>query len=140
MASQFRVGIRVTGDPYNRKDIDRFFRQICMSIYRDVILGTPVDTGRARNNWDLSMSTPSSSYDPNAGEAGAKRGTMSGRSGIKFTSADAKLKLNEKRLTTVHITNNTPYIEALEEGHSPQNKGFADRAMRRAEALAGLMI
>jgi len=139
MASQFKVRVRVTGDPYNRKDIDRFFRQICMSIYRDVILGTPVDTGRAKNNWDLSMSTPSSSYDPNAGEVGSKRGVMSGRSGIKFTSAGSKLEMNENRLTTVHITNNVPYIEDLEQGTSPQNKGFVERAMRRAEALAGLM-
>ena len=139
MASQFRAKIRVTGDPYQRKDIDRFFRQICMSIFRDVIIGTPVDTGRARNNWELSMNTPSQSYDPDAGEPGAQRGSMSGRSGIKFRTADTKLKANENRLTTVHITNNTPYIEALEEGHSPQNKKFADRAMRRAEALAGLM-
>ena len=139
MASQFKVRIRVTGDPYNRKDIDRFFRQICMSIYRDVIQGTPVDTGRAKNNWDLSMNTPSSSYDSNAGESGATRGTMSGRAGIKYNTADAKLKLNEKRLTTVHITNNVPYIEALEQGHSPQNKLFAELAMRKAQALAGLM-
>jgi len=139
MASQFKARIRVTGDPYNRKDIDRFFRQICMSIYRDVIIGTPVDTGRARNNWDLSMNTASSSYDPNAGEGKSASRGMSGRSGIKFTSANAKLKVNEARLTTVHITNNTPYIEALEQGHSPQNKFFADLAMRRAQALAGLM-
>jgi hypothetical protein len=139
MASQFKVGIRVTGDPYNRRDIDRFFRQICFSIYRDVILGTPVDTGRAKNNWQLSMNTPSASYDPNAGETGATYGGMSGRAGANLNLADAKLKVNEKFLTTVHITNNVPYIEALERGHSKQNSFFADRAMRRAQALAGLM-
>lgn len=139
MASQFKVRMRVTGDPYNRKDIDRFFRQICMSIYRDVIQGTPVDTGRAKNNWDLSMNTPSSSYDPNAGESGTKQGTLGGRSGIKYNTADAKLKLNEKRLTTVHITNNVHYIEDLEQGSSPKGRFFAELAMRRAQALAGLM-
>ena len=137
MASQFRARIRVTGDPYQRKDIDRFFRQICMSIFKDVIIGTPVDTGRAKNNWQLSMNTPSQSYDENA--KGGSFGGVTGQSAMNLNLADVKLKANEKFLTTVHITNNTPYIEALERGHSKQNSFFADRAMRRAEALAGLM-
>ena len=33
----------------------------------------------------------------------------------------------------VHITNNVPYIEALNEGHSPQEAaGFVQRAIARA--------
>ncbi len=66
-----------------------------------VIIGTPVDTGRARANWQPSVNTPAT------GEAN--------------TSADVSAEFSNSDINDVlYLANNLPYIEPLEQGHSKQ--------------------
>lgn len=84
-------------------------REIIIEIGRSVIIMSPVDTGRFRNNWKFSVSTPDLSVtgdvDPSGEEAIAK--ITDGV--IEFQSGQ-----------TAFITNNLPYAIPLEYGHSGQ--------------------
>ena len=97
----------------DRKDLDKAFRSICLGIYKDVILGTPVDTGRARGNWQIAIGVP-----PREEIARKERG------GATNQMNEAKSKINRP------VEGN---IMELEEGSSPQSKGFIARALKRAE-------
>lgn len=73
----------------------------------NIIQGTPVDTGRARNNWFLSVGAPSNSI------------TTSKSKGLATIRSLRKMPLrviNRK----IYLTNNLPYIQALEFGSSKQ--------------------
>ena len=116
----------------NRKDIDQWFRKITLSLYRDVIIGTPVDTGRARANWQLAIgSAPASVL--NKTDKGRPK-SDSGASGSEVRKANQKMGVR-KAGRAVFIANNLGYIGKLEEGHSKQSSGWVENAMRRAEAL-----
>lgn len=87
--------------------------------------GTPVDTGWARANWIPSVGQ--SSRDPvgmpgNAGAAASAQQSGSAQV-LSYTQGDGK----------VFITNNVPYIGALNDGHSKQQpRGFVQRAINKA--------
>ena len=66
-------------------------------------MATPIDTGRARNSWNLSA-TKNSFKDAKTGVA-----TMS-------TLPPA----SDKKIETLYLTNGTPYIENLNQGSSRQ--------------------
>lgn len=79
-----------------------------------VTVGTPVDTGRARSNWQASIDVPASgtvgSLDRSGGGAIAQA-----RSVIKrFRSGTNR---------SIHITNNLHYIRQLDAGSSAQAPG-----------------
>lgn len=100
-------------EAFERKATGRirlFRRAIVMKVSARVILRTPVDTGRARANWQVSMGAPAGGVV----EAVDKTGT------------DTLQKIKEFSVAIDHddqplfITNNQPYIEKLEEGSSDQ--------------------
>ena len=125
-----QMTIKMEGD-VNRKDIDKWFRLITLGLYRDVIIGTPVDTGRARANWQLAIWTAPSSVLSKTDKGRSK--SDSGASGSEVRKANQKMGVR-KAGRSVFIANNLGYIGALEEGHSKQNSGWVENAMRRAEA------
>lgn len=81
----------------------RTFRGTALSMFSKIVSRTPVDTGRARSNWQSSLNTPSLGIDP-TGE------------GYSATVASAKLG------DSIFFINNLPYIRVLEDGsrtHKP---------------------
>ena len=78
----------------------------------NIISETPADTGRARNNWFLSVGVPSNSI---------KKTGSKGLGSIRTLSSMPKKVLNNK----IYLTNNLPYIGLLEYGGypSPVKKG-----------------
>ena len=126
-----QMTIKMEGD-VNRKDIDQWFRKITLSLYRDVIIGTPVDTGRARANWQLAIGTAPASVLNKTDKGRAK--SSSGASASEVRKANQKMGVR-KAGRSVFIANNLGYIGKLEEGHSKQSSGWVENAMRRAEAL-----
>ncbi|WP_178124490.1 HK97 gp10 family phage protein [Spartinivicinus ruber] len=85
--------------------VERIIRAIKLELFSGVILDTPVDTGRARGNWQTSTGYPKTSTVERFG---------------------ANASLNEMRNNlggldgTTYLTNNLPYIERLEFGYSRQ--------------------
>ena len=87
------------------------YAEVAMDVLRGVVLNTPVDTGRARGNWQVTTNTPAT------GQTQVK--TKNGARAIQ----DGTSKINSANVadgTTIWITNNVPYIERLEDGWSAQ--------------------
>lgn len=87
-------------------------RVIALAMLNEIVLRSPVDTGRFRGNNIVSVGAPvyasSESFDPSGSET-IQRG-LSAMSGLE-------------PYTQVYIQNNLPYATALEDGHSKQAPG-----------------
>jgi hypothetical protein len=108
----------------------KFWRRVSLGILKDVIQGTPVDTGLAKGNWQTTGGEPASgvveTLDKNGSESIAK-----GQSVIMKTDPVRQV---------LWITNNLPYIEALEDGHSGQARnGWVELALLKVKRRAGLI-
>lgn len=100
---------------------------------RELVLSTPVDTGRARSNWLLSLGGPSTSEI----EAYAQgKGGSSGAANANAAMAQAQAAVRGRRPEQdVYISNNVPYIGRLNDGWSAQAPaGFVQAAVQRAAA------
>jgi|10_taG_2_1085330.scaffolds.fasta_scaffold78020_2 hypothetical protein len=117
-----QMSIKMKGK-VDRKDLDRVFRSVTLGIYKDVIMGTPVDTGRARGNWQLAIGSA---------PTGEVLRLEKGKGSNQRRQAESKTK-RPLAGRSVFIANNLGYIGELEEGASKQSKGFVQNALNRAE-------
>lgn len=92
--------------------IDETVRAVTIELFSGVIEQTPVDTGRARGNWQCTTESPAT------GET--DRLDPSGRDAMAEVSANAAGVGG-----VTYLTNNLPYILPLEEGHSTQSPPYA---------------
>lgn len=101
-------------------------KYVCFTLFKDIVLGTPVDTGRARANWQASIG---------AAVGGEVIGTD--RSG-STTIAQAQPDIEKAPGTVFYISNNLPYIYRLEfEGWSKQApSGWVRYSIERAKQIA----
>lgn len=90
-------------------NVDKAVAQTAIVIDQTVVSSTPVDTGRARANWQASIDTPIT--EPTEAE------DQSGADTISRNNAVIKRR---KSGQTVYISNNVAYIEALNNGSSAQ--------------------
>lgn len=74
-------------------------------LYASIVEKTPVDTGRARGNWNVSVGTADSSTDPS-------KTTPQYKSPKQFPEPNGD--------DTIYISNNLPYITVLEYGGYPK--------------------
>lgn len=102
------------------RNIPKLKVRVATAVHREVVLGTPVDTGRARSNWQLSVGTPIlTQILPYAPGKGLGRSEGANAQGAIAQGQLALLKLpgeGEK----VYIANNVPYINKLNAGGSSQ--------------------
>lgn len=98
---------------------DRLTRRCALAVDAAVVLATPVDTGRARANWQVEIGGPASGVvEP------------TDKSGQTAISAGTKVIQDYKGGNSINITNNLPYIERLNEGWSKQAPaGFVEQAV-----------
>lgn len=87
------------------EDLKRHMKEATVMVTTDLVFLTPVDTGRARSNWIVTNSEPSS---------GTVGGGFSGRSGATSIASAAANRPVEG--ITIYVTNNLPYILYLEHG------------------------
>lgn len=86
-------------------------RKIAIECFRRIILGTPVDTGRARGNWQASTGNPLGGIV----ESNDKGGSATIAAMVSEVST-----WTPKDDLPAFITNNLPYIQRLNEGWSKQ--------------------
>ena len=101
--------------------VSKVIGEMAFAAFSAIVLATPVDTGRARGNWQPSVG------EPESGELNVQ--DKSGSSAIgKSRSTFANYSLGPK----IWFSNNVPYIQRLNEGHSQQAKvpGFVERAIQ----------
>lgn len=87
------------------QDANKIKRTAAMGIMRGVILHAPIDTGRYRDNWQASLGSPIMEEVAVRGEAATM---MAGMSAIAAVQPGQD----------IYITNNVPYVEVIEDGHS----------------------
>lgn len=84
------------------KEIDTIYRDIALELHRRIVNKTPIDTGRAKANWNLSSGSPDTtvtdSTTPNSPNIGSPKAGVD----------------------ELWIANYLHYIYALEFGHSSQ--------------------
>lgn len=106
----------------NEKVIDA-----ALQISQTVILSTPVDTGRARANWQANIGEATTSTIDELDDSGL------GRIG---KNTQIILQKGDDPTQEVHITNNLSYIGKLNEGSSKQAEaGFVERAVESARDI-----
>lgn len=91
--------------------IDIVSRKIALEMFRRAILRTPVDTGRARGNWQTTIGAPAIGT--------LKETDPSGRKAIA-NATTVGLTWRARTGASILLTNNLPYIERLEHGYSKQ--------------------
>ncbi|MNJ35746.1 hypothetical protein D3C77_305010 [compost metagenome] len=91
------------------ENIKQRVRVIAMAMLNEIVLRSPVDTGRFRGNNIISITTPVRT----SGEA-------MDRSGGPTIQRGAASLSGLEPFTQVFIQNNLPYAEVLEKGHSKQ--------------------
>jgi hypothetical protein len=111
---------RAIGDIYiNTNDL---LRGIYLKGLAEITVGTPVDTGRVRNNWFLSAAVPSSNTTTSKSK---------GLSTIRSLRGMPTRVLNKK----IYYTNNLPYAATLEYGGFPDpvKKGTWNKKKKKYE-------
>lgn len=103
-------------------------QRVALRITANLIEDTPVDTGWASSNWVPSIG------DPFRGLAGSKEGDVAlinpAVSDAGVARVATSYKLSEG---AIYISNNVPYILALNEGHSDQApQAFVQASMLKA--------
>lgn len=100
------------------RNSDTLVRRVALSVDSVVVVATPVDTGRARSNWQVEIgSMPTSTIEPySPGTAGSTAGA---NSQAAIDQAAAKIALHRTG-QEIHVTNNLDYIGDLNSGKSPQ--------------------
>lgn len=108
-----------------KKNPEKVMRQVSIKLFSAIIKATPVDTGRAKNNWFASGRTPSSGTT----DATDKSGNIAIGNATSFV-----LKAADWREFT--LTNNLPYAQRLEYGWSQQApQGFVRVNVSRFQQL-----
>lgn len=94
-----------------KKAIGRKQRETAVEMVNNLTLNTPVDTGRARANWIVSIGKPSTQILKLESKTGKRAVTRAKKTIEKFNT-------NEKDLNgdLIFISNNLPYIVYLDKG------------------------
>jgi hypothetical protein len=113
-------------------------RHVALDLLTRVVERTPVDTGRARANWQVSINGPTTApiRYTRASHIAAERNERSVYNQTVEQGSEVIETVQEGE--SIWLTNNLPYIEVLEQGdHSKQNtEGIV--AISVAEVAEGL--
>jgi hypothetical protein len=104
-------------------------KRTALAVDQTVVIATPVDTGRARANWQVQVgAAPSRVIDAYVPGTGASTGAQNAQAAIE----QGKIAISAAAPgLAIHITNNLPYIGKLNEGHSAQAPaGFVEEAVQ----------
>lgn len=104
----FERSLSVAGDI--EEVINQEARALSINLLNGLTLVTPVDTGRARGNWYVSATSKSNRTIDQFRKA---------RQAISEGLATIHTVINEK-YPSITLSNNLPYIEKLNDGHSQQ--------------------
>lgn len=106
---------------------DRLVRAFSFEMHRRLLFNTPVDTGRARGNWNLARGVqPDMTVEEDRKDPSGMQTLQRGKAVI------GTLKAGD----IVWNTNGLPYMPALEDGHSDQqSRGMVKVTVKELETL-----
>nr|BDD43784.1 hypothetical protein 4 [Spirochaetaceae bacterium] len=85
-------------------------RKTALELFRRVVMRTPVDTGRARGNWQANVGSPA---------VGVVEATDTG-GGSTIMDIAKEVESWDVENVAIYLVNNLPYIVPLEDGWSDQ--------------------
>lgn len=125
-----RRGVRVEAG------VNRKVRRIALAILTEVVVQTPVDTGRARANWSVGLGGPPDSGNEEPFAPGQGGNTAAANATAAIDAGRAAMEDREPE-QDIYISNNVPYIQRLNEGWSAQAPaGFIQSAVTYGVAVA----
>lgn len=104
-------------------DANVFKQKIALDILGGVVLKTPVKSGRAKGNWQVTLGDI-----PSSGETG-----LFDKTGASALAAGEAQIFQVEAGEDLWIHNNVPYIQRLEEGHSKKQAPHGMLALTLAE-------
>lgn len=108
---------------------NKITRAATLELFSGVIKATPVDTGRARGNWQTTVGSPASGSLEREDKGGAE------------AIAEVEAKAPEGAGQVTYLSNNLPYIDELENGSSKQApEGMVKRNMDRVQRMVEAAI
>lgn len=111
------------------KNVDAKVRKICLDLFSGITMETPVDQGRAINNWFPSIGTPSNQTTTSLDPSG------------KASIARAQAVVKNAPGNVFWISNNLPYIYRLEfGGYPPGPKIVAGYSKKAARGMVRITI
>ena len=111
---RFRKGISEAMDLLRARLIE-FRNEAAIGIHTDIVIRTPIDTGRAKASWNIKGGADDPSVYPVVPEAGKLP-----REVAEAEAFSGHGRIRESRDAVVVISNNLPYITELENGKSRQ--------------------
>jgi hypothetical protein len=107
---------------------NKLVRLVALEALKNIIIETPVDTGRARSNWFIGIDTPIDDITDETNWQG--------------NSADQQAKLLQPTdKSEIWLSNNLPYIVRLNDGWSDQAPaGFVEKGVAAAEKSIGRVV
>jgi hypothetical protein len=107
--SEFNATVTRFAENIPAEKVVLMHKKMGLEALRRVVMKTPVDTGRARGNWQVQIGEPAlvmqDSFD---------------KTGSDTIQIGAAQLANLKAYEVIYLTNNVPYIIFLEEGSSKQ--------------------
>lgn len=94
----------------SREQVSLVTRRLGLSVLSGVVLRTPVDTGRARANWQVGLGLTERGTDEAAFD----------KAGSATIAAGGAVMAGQKGFQPISITNSVPYIGRLNDGSSQQ--------------------
>lgn len=108
---------------------DKITRAATLELFSGVIKDTPVDTGRARGNWQTSVGSPAAGELDREDKSGA------------LAMAEVQQKAPPGAGQVTLLTNNLPYIEQLENGSSRKApEGMVRKNVDRVQRIVDAAI
>lgn len=108
------------------KNTDEIMRKVALAADQTIVMATPVDTGRARANWQAGIGTaPAGTVEYSGGGSGA----------VSYATAAAQSVVTTYKGQPggIWLVNNLPYIQRLNEGWSAQAPAkFVEQAIDMA--------
>jgi len=125
MARNFGSRLNKVGDIL-LANVSKTIRRAALAATNEVVLRTPVKTGRARINWKLSARAPKTSVKegPDTAKVDTNRQVASAEALINAANAVKGWKVGKGH---IYIANAVSYIDDLNEGSSPQARGGMTR-------------
>lgn len=113
---------------------NRLVQTAAMTVQETVARNTPVDTGKARSNWRVSINSllfgETNAYAPYPKRSGPKLGETSNANAAIAQGYSRIRRFNVVRHGTVVVQNNSPYIGKLNDGtQSAQASNFVELAV-----------
>lgn len=115
------------------KNASTMMRKTVITVASSVALRTPVDTGRARANWQTQIGSAASGVISGFA-AGSKGSTGAAAVAVATNKAVQVMSRYDRSGVDVYISNNLPYIGRLNQGSSKQAPaGFIEAAIQAGQ-------